>query len=123
VVVNAIESHHEDVPQETPYAAVVLAADAISAARPGARLESEERHGRRLRELEKIAAGFPGVESAFAVRAGRELRVVVDAARVPDERAHDLAREIAKAVEAGTAYPGEIRVSVFRETRATHYAR
>jgi ribonuclease Y len=123
VVVNAIASHHEDVPQESPYAVLAQVGDAVSAARPGARTESADRYLRRLADLERIATSFAGVSEAYAIQAGREVRVVVDAAVVSDAAAAALAREIAKAVESELAYPGEIRVTVLRETRAISYAR
>lgn len=123
LVVNAVASHHEDVAQESLYAVLAQAADAISAARPGARLDPAERQVKRLRDLEGVASSFEGVTSAFAIQAGRELRVVVDAAKVSDAAAVLLAREIAGAVEAELSYPGEIRVTVLRETEAVHYAR
>jgi ribonuclease Y len=123
IVVNAIASHHEDVAQESAYAVLAQAADAISAARPGARVDAAERQGKRLRDLEAVAASFEGVTSAFAIQAGRELRVVADAAKVSDAAAILLARAIAAAVEAELTYPGEVKVTVLRETEAVHYAR
>ena len=122
-IVNAIASHHEEVPQETPYAVLAQVADAISASRPGARTDSAETFVRRLRALEAVAASFAGVREAYAVQAGREDRVLVDAAQVSDAAAPALAREIAKAVEAELAYPGEVKVTVLRETQAISYAR
>ena len=122
-IVNAIASHHEEVPQETPYAVLAQVADAISASRPGARTDSAETFVRRLRALEAVAASFAGVREAYAVQAGREVRVLVDAAQVSDAAAPALAREIAKAVEAELAYPGEVKVTVLRETQAISYAR
>jgi ribonuclease Y len=123
VVVNAIASHHEEVPQESAYAVLAQVADAISASRPGARTEAAGSYVKRLAALEAVAASFAGVREAYAVRAGREVRVLVDAARVSDAAALALAREIAKAVEAELAYPGEVKVTVLRETQATSYAR
>ena len=123
LVVNAIASHHEDVPQESAYAALAQAADAISAARPGARADTTERYLKRLKDLEAVASSFAGVTQAFAVQAGREVRIVVDAAKVSDAAAVNLSREIAKAIETEMSYPGEIRVTVLRETRSIHYAR
>lgn len=122
-VVNGIAAHHEDIPQATPYAVLAQVGDAISASRPGARSDSADRYLQRLKNLEAVAAGFAGVEEAYAVQAGREVRVVVDAAKVSDAAAPLLAREIARAVEAALTYPGEIKVTVLRETSATHYAR
>lgn len=123
VVVNAVASHHEDVPQESAYAVLAQAADAVSASRPGARADGVERQVRRLKDLEAVAASFEGVAEAYAVQAGRELRVVVDAKKVSDDAAVLLAREIAKAVEAEVSYPGEIQVTVLRETQSIQYAR
>lgn len=123
LVVNAIASHHEDVPQESAYAVIVQVCDAISAARPGARSDSAEKYVRRMKDLEAVAAAFPGVTEAYAVQAGREVRVIVDAATVSDADAPVLARSIAKAVEQGLSYPGEIRVTVLRETQVIDWAR
>lgn len=123
LIVNAIASHHEDVAQESAYAVFAQACDAISAARPGARVDAAERQIKRLRDLEAVASSFEGVSSAFAIQAGRELRVIVDAAKVGDGAAVLLAREIAGAIEAELSYPGEIKVTVLRETEAVHYAR
>ena len=122
-IVNAIASHHEDVPQETPYAVLAQVGDAISAARPGARADSADRYLKRMAELEQVAAAFPGVVDAFAVQAGREVRVLVDARRVGDDAAAALARDVAAAVEGRLTYPGEIKVTVVRETRAISFAR
>ena len=123
VIVNAVASHHEDVPQETAYAVLAQAGDAISAARPGARADSADRYVRRLKDLEAVAASFAGVTEVYAVQAGREIRILVDGAKVSDAAAPLLAREIAKAVEAELTYPGEIRVTVLRHTAAVAYAR
>jgi ribonuclease Y len=111
------------VAQESAYAVLAQACDAVSAARPGARVDGAERHGRRLKDLEAVASSFEGVSEAYAVQAGREVRVVVDAKKVSDDAAVLLAREIAKAVEKELAYPGEIKVTVLRETQAIQYAR
>lgn len=123
LIANAIASHHEDVAQESAYAVFAQAADAVSAARPGARLDAAERQVKRLKDLEAVAISFEGVSSAFAIQAGRELRVVVDATKVSDAAAVLLARAIAAAVEGELSYPGEIKVTVLRETEAVHYAR
>jgi len=123
LIVNAIASHHEDVPQESLYAVLAQVGDAVSAARPGARADTADRYLKRLGDLEKVAAAFPGVVDAYAVQAGREVRVIVDGKRVPDAEAATLARDIAKAVEAALTYPGEIKVTVVRETRAVSFAR
>ncbi len=122
-VLNAVEGHHGDIPATTPYTPLVMAADAISAARPGARRESLERYIKRLEELEGIATGFSGVRQAHAIEAGREVRVIVDAGQVNDQSALKLARDIAKRIEESMTYPGEIRVTVLRELRAVEYAR
>ncbi len=122
-VVNAVEGHHGDVPITSPYTTLVMAADAISASRPGGRRESLERYIKRLQELEGIATGFEGVRQAYAVEAGREIRVIVDAVRVDDRSSLKLARDIAKKIEESMTYPGEIKVTVLREIRAVEYAR
>jgi len=123
-VVNAAEGHHGDVAAATPYTPLVTAADAISASRPGSRRESLERYIRRLQELEEIATGFEGVRQAYAVEAGREVRVIVDAVHVDDRSTLKLARDIAKRIEeTAESYPGEIKVTVLREIRAVEYAR
>jgi len=122
-VINAIEGHHGDVPALTPYTPLVAAADAVSASRPGSRRESLERYIKRLQDLEAIATGFEGVKQAYAVEAGREVRVIVDAVRVDDRSALALARQIAKKIEETMTFPGEIKVTVLRELRAVEYAR
>ncbi len=122
-VVNAIASHHGDVPAESIHAVIAQVADAISAARPGARRDTMEEYIDRLETLERIAASHPGVDSAFAVQAGREVRVIVDAASIDDAQAVLRAREIARRIEKELVYPGEVRVTVVRETRVTEYAR
>ena len=122
-VLNAAHGHHGDVPATTPYTPLVMAADAISASRPGARRESIEKYIKRLRELEDLAAGFDGVRQAYAIQAGREVRVVVDAQRLDDRATTKLARDISKKIENDLSYPGEIRVTVLREIRSVEYAR
>jgi ribonuclease Y len=122
-VLNACLAHHGDVPATTPYTPLVMAADAISASRPGARRESLERYIKRLRELEDLAAGFDGVRQAYAIQAGREVRVIVDAKLVDDKVSAKLARDIAKKIEKEMTYPGEIKVTVMREVRSVEYAR
>lgn len=122
-VINAAASHHGDVPAESTYAVLAQVADAISAARPGARRDTMDRYIERLENLEKLARGFRGVEQAYALQAGHELRVLVDAGLVDDAKALLLARDIAKKIETDLAYPGEIKVTVLRETRVTEYAR
>jgi len=101
----------------------VSAADAISAGRPGARRETLEKYIQRLTRLEEIANTFAGVDKAYAIQAGREVRVIVNAERVPDKEINKLCRDIAKEIERELSYPGEVRVTVIRETRAVEYAR
>jgi ribonucrease Y len=122
-IVHGIEAHHNEVEPRTLTAIIVQAADAVSAARPGARREAVESYVRRLEQLEAIATAFPGVEKAFAMQAGREVRVVVDPGAVDDLGAHDLARQITKRFQDELHYPGQIQVTVIRELRATDYAR
>ncbi len=122
-VLNAIAGHHGDIDSTSPYTPMVAAADAISAVRPGARRESLERYIQRLEALEGIATSFDGVRQAYAVQAGREVRVIVDAARIDDAMSVKLARDIAKRIEEEMTYPGEVRVTVLREVRAVDYAR
>ena len=122
-VVHSAAGHHDDIRPEYIYTVLVAAADAISAARPGARRETLEKYVRRLEELEAVACGFPGVEQTFAIQAGREVRVIVDSRQVNDREAASLARDIARAIEDQLTYPGEVRVTVLRETRAVGIAR
>ncbi|MEY3175695.1 MAG: Ribonuclease [Planctomycetota bacterium] len=122
-VVHAAAGHHDDIRPEHIYTVLVAAADAVSAARPGARRETLEKYVRRLEELEALACGFPGVEQAFAVQAGREIRVIVDSSRVNDRQAARLCRDLASAIEQSLTYPGEIKVTVLRETRNIEFAR
>ena len=121
-IVNAIAAHHEEVRAETILAPLVDAADALSGARPGARREMLETYVRRLEELERISNSFKGVEKSYAVQAGRELRIMVQAAQISDDEAASMARAVAKKVENEMAYPGQIKVTVIRETRAVEYA-
>ncbi|UCG49661.1 MAG: ribonuclease Y [Phycisphaerales bacterium] len=123
VVLNAVAGHHGDVPPDNPYTPLVAAADAISASRPGARRETLERYIKRLEKLEEIANSFKGVESAYAIQAGREIRVIVNADDVDDEAAMKVARDIAKKVEGEMTYPGEIQVTLLREVRCIEYAK
>jgi ribonuclease Y len=122
-IVNAIAAHHEEVKAETILAPLVDAADALSGARPGARREVLESYVRRLEDLERISNGFRGVEKSFAVQAGREIRVIVDPGTIADDEAALLARELARKIEQEMTYPGQIKVTVIRETRASDIAR
>ena len=122
-VIEAMQSHHETYPFASPEAYVVTAAEAISAARPGARKESLEQYLKRLQDLERIAQSFEGVKNAYAIRAGREIRIFVEPQVVDDWKAYNLAREIASQIEKELKYPGEIKVVVIRETRAIEYAK
>jgi ribonucrease Y len=122
-VVNAIASHHHEVEQETVEAAIVEAADAISGARPGARRESLEQYIKRVRALEEIANSHKGVEQSYALQAGREVRIFVRPESIDDLEAIRLARDVAKKIEETMQYPGQIKVTVIRETRAVDYAK
>lgn len=123
VIVNAIAAHHNDVPTESLEAVVVQIADAISAARPGARRETIDNYVKRLENLEAIAEGFNGVEKAYAIQAGRELRILVNNEKIADGEVKELARNIAKQIETDLRYPGRIRLTMIRETRIVEYAR
>jgi ribonucrease Y len=122
-VLHAIAGHHDDVTVDHLYTVLVAAADAISAARPGARRETLEKYVKRLEELEAVACGFPGVEHAYAIQAGRELRVIANAGQLTDSEAVKTCRDIARAIEEQLNYPGEIKVTVVRETRSVEFAR
>ncbi len=122
-IVNACESHHEDVPVKSLYAVIVQIGDAISAARPGARRESLEKYVKRLERLEGIATAHEGVEKAYAIQAGRELRVLARADKLDEAACAELARNIAKQVESELNYPGEVKVTLIRENRFIEYAR
>ena len=122
-VLNAILSHHEDVPMESPYSILVQSADAISGARPGARRETLEGYIKRLEKLEELADSFKGVAKAYAIQAGREVRIIVEHEQIDDNSAANLAQEIAKKIEAEMEYPGQVKVTVIRETRAVEYAK
>jgi ribonuclease Y len=122
-VLHAIAGHHDDVTIDHIYTVLVAAADAISAARPGARRETLEKYVKRLEELEAVASGFPGVEHAYAIQAGREVRVIANAAQTSDSDAIKVCHDIARAIEEQLHYPGEIKVTVVRETRAIEFAR
>ena len=123
VVLNAIASHHGDVQPNCMESIIVQIADAISASRPGARRESIESYIKRLENLENIASSYEGVDKAFAIQAGREIRVVLNSSTTEDKDANDLAKEIAKRIENELRYPGKIKVTVIRESRFTEYAR
>lgn len=123
IVINAVEAHHGDVDPESIIAILVQAADAISAARPGARRETLESYIKRLQKLEEIADNFKGVEKSFAIQAGRELRIIIVPEDVNDEGMTLLARDIAKKIEDELEYPGQIKVNLIRETRAVEYAK
>ncbi len=123
VVINCIAAHHDDVPHESPISVIVQAADAASGSRPGARREAFETYVKRLTRLEEIATGFAGVEKAFAIQAGRELRIAVVPDAIDDRKAVELADTIARRIEGELQYPGQIRVVVVRETRAVNVAR
>ena len=123
VVVNAIEAHHGDVEPKTVIAVLVQAADAVSAARPGARRENVENYIRRLQKLEELTGSWPGVDKAFAIQAGREVRIMVKPEVVTEDNMILLARDIAKKIEAELEYPGQIKVNVIRETKAVEFAK
>jgi ribonuclease Y len=122
-VVHAALGHHDDLRVDYPYTVLVAAADAISASRPGARRDTLEKYVRRLEQLEGLVCGFPGVDQAYAIQAGREVRVLVDSDQLDDQAAHKLCREIANAIQEQLTYPGEVKVTVMRETRAVEFAR
>jgi ribonucrease Y len=122
-VVHAAAGHHDDIRPEYIYTVLVAAADAISASRPGARRETLEKYVRRLEELEALACGFPGVQQSYAVQAGREIRVIVDAREINDREAAKMCKEMASAIEQTLTYPGEIKVTVLRESRTVEFAR
>ena len=122
-IVNAIASHHNDIEPESIEAVIVQIADAISAARPGARRETMDNYVKRLENLEAVAENFNGVEKAYAIQAGRELRVLVNNEKIPDSDVKDLARKIAKQIETDLKYPGRIKITMIRETRIVEYAR
>ncbi|MEG1686797.1 MAG: HDIG domain-containing protein, partial [Angelakisella sp.] len=122
-VIHAIEAHHGDVEAKTVVACLVQAADAVSAARPGARRENVENYIKRLEKLESIANSFEGVEKCFAIQAGREVRIMLKADVISDDQMVITARDIAKKIEDEMEYPGQIKVHVIRETRAIEYAK
>jgi len=122
-IVYAIGAHHEDQPPKSVLDVLVQSADALSGARPGARKEMLQSYVKRLEDLENIANSFNGVDKSYAIQAGRDLRIIVDSHKVKDEEATLLSRDIAKAIEEQLTYPGQIRVTVIRETRAVEYAK
>ena len=122
-VVNSIASHHNDVPMESIYAVITQISDSISGSRPGARGETLERYIKKLENLEAVALTFSGVKAANAIQAGREIRVFVNSQKVGDKNAIKLCRDIAKEIENTLQYPGEIKVTLLRETRVVEYAR
>ena len=123
VIVNAVQSHHEEVAFSSPYGPILVVADAISASRPGARRETLASYLKRLSTLEEIANSFEGVKKAYALQAGREVRVIVEEDRLNDDQARELARNLAKKVEEGMNFPGQIKINVIREKRSIEYAR
>lgn len=122
-IYQSIEAHHEETEPKSIYAVLTIAADAISAARPGARRETLETYIKRLEKLESIASVFKGVEKAYAIQAGREIRVIVQPDKISDSEAINLARDIRKKIEEGLEFPGQIKITVIRETRAIEYAK
>jgi len=122
-VVNAIGAHHDEIEMTSLYAPIVQVADAISGARPGARRQILESYLKRLKELEEVAFGFPGVQKAYAIQAGRELRVIVESEKVDDDTAKQLSFEIMQKIQTEMTYPGQVKVTVIRETRAVNIAR
>lgn len=122
-VLHAIVGHHDDIHIDHVYTVIVAAADAISASRPGARRDTLEKYVKRLEELEAIACGFHGIDQAFAIQAGREVRVIANSEKISDQEAQKTCRDIAKAIEEKMNYPGEIKISVVRETRFVEYAK
>jgi len=122
-ICNAIGSHHDEVEMTTLFAPIVQVCDAISGARPGARREVVESYIKRLKEMEDMALSYPGVLKTFAIQAGRELRVIVGSEKISDDEANKLSFEIAKKIQDEMTYPGQVKITVIRETRAISYAK
>ena len=122
-VIHAVAAHHEDIPAQSIEALLVMVADTVSASRPGARRETLETYIKRLEQLEKIANSFEGVEKTFAIQAGREVRILVEPQKIDDVEAAKLAWDISRKIENEVQYPGQIKVTVIRETRASEYAK
>ena len=122
-ICNAIGSHHEEVEMQTLLAPIVQVCDAISGARPGARREAVESYIKRLNELEKLALSYPGVTKTYAIQAGRELRVIVGSDKISDAESEQLSYDIAKKIQDEMTYPGQVKITVIRETRAVSYAK
>ena len=122
-VINAVMAHHNEVEFETVEAILVQAADAISASRPGARRETLTAYLKRLESLEEIANSFNGVESSYAIQAGREIRIIINPDSISDDAATKMSRDVAKKIEETMQYPGQIKVTIVRETRAVEYAK
>lgn len=122
-VIDGMKSHHDEYPHATIESYIVTAADALSAARPGARKETAEKYIKRLQELETLINTFPQVEKSYAIQAGREVRIFVNPEKTDDYGAMNLAKDVSKRIQEELQYPGEIKVVVFRETRAVEYAR
>jgi ribonuclease Y len=122
-VCNAIGAHHDEIEMETLYAPIIQVCDAISGARPGARREVAEQYMKRLKDLEALALGYNGVEKTYAIQAGREVRVIVSADKVDDKQSEQLAFDISQKIQTEMTYPGQVKVTVIREVRATAYAK
>ena len=122
-ICNAIGSHHDEMEMTTLLAPIVQVCDAISGARPGARREIVEAYIKRLNDLENIAMSYPGVTKTYAIQAGRELRVIVGADKVDDKQVEDLSGKIAKQIQDEMTYPGQVKITVIRETRSVSYAK